>query len=75
MAVPTARSTRKARLTAALALAGMRQSEFRKRHLKGISLMHMNEVLRGNRDGEGSQWIIERVDAFIARYLPAPEAA
>jgi hypothetical protein len=75
MAVPTARTaTRKARLTAALALAGMQQIEFRKKHLKGISTMHMNEVLRGNRDGEGSQWIIERVDAFIARYLPGEAA-
>lgn len=75
MAVPTSRANRKARLTAALALAGMRQSEFRRKHLKGITTMHMNEVLRGNRDGEGSQWIVERVDAFIARYLPDEEAA
>jgi hypothetical protein len=75
MAVPTARTTRKARLTAALALAGMSQADFREKHLKGISTMHMNEVLRGNRDGEGSQWINERVDAFVARYLPStPES-
>lgn len=58
------RKERKRRFVAALALAGMRQSDFAARH--DIDPGHLSKVLNGERD---SLRLIAKVEAFIVQHL------
>lgn len=58
------RKERKRRFVAALALAGMRQSDFADRH--DIDPGHLSKVLSGERD---SLRLVGKVEAFIAQHL------
>lgn len=64
------RKVRKQRFAAALALAGLRQSDFADRN--DVDPGHLSKVLNGDRE---SASLTEKVDAFIAKYLPSSEAA
>lgn len=57
---------RKRNFTAALALAGIGQMEFAVRN--GIDASHLSKALNGHRPLTAGT--AEKVDAFIARYLP-----
>lgn len=60
------RKERKRRFVAALALAGMRQSDFADKH--DIDPGHLSKVLNGERD---SLRLITKVEAFIVQHLGA----
>lgn len=64
------RKVRKQRFTAALALAGMTQAAFAKD--TGVNPGHLSKVLNGERD---SDRLTEKVELFIAKYLPELEGS
>jgi hypothetical protein len=58
---------RSARFKAALALAGVTVDEFVAQHEIDVTPSHLYAVLRGDRE---SATLLEKVDAFIEKYLP-----
>lgn len=64
--MPRPKPGRKARLRAAVALAGIRMSDFAKQ--AAVSQFHLNEVLLGRR--VGSRELLEKVESFIGKHLP-----
>lgn len=74
MTLPTNEPTRKARFSAALALA--RSTKKRWRMQQGVSGTHLDQVLNGdNDDRRGSVELNAAIDAVIAQWLPdSPEA-
>lgn len=62
------RRQRKQRFQAALALTGMTQAGFADKH--DIDPGHLSKVLSGERV---SGKLVSKIDAFIAKYLPAQQ--